>query len=305
MSSLLHPELHKQSTLIPLTTGWTIGSVRDALRSCDQTRINRAVTPLYEKCVLPLERFADGLVRRGESVGMGVGKDGEDIAIEAFDKVFTLLVGESGDRIRDELHLLRILFRAARCVWIDSLRLPDVRHSLPESDLSHAAGDAAVSPGSDPSELLFGAGKTALVALRLLFTDGDRLARLLRQSGAGLRHYRQYQALALYELGERLRDDLEDATAGAESVIVRFWRQLSVEKICIRQQDWLRVETASGMCISEHLDPQTHLYELIRAAVETVCGANLQNRVKRHILRHEMGRLLTECGAEIERLGGV
>ncbi|MBC7809447.1 MAG: hypothetical protein H7145_25210, partial [Akkermansiaceae bacterium] len=133
--------------------------------------------------------------------------------------------------------------------------------------------------------------------------DGEQLGRLLRQSSTGTRHFRQYQALALYELGERLRDDLSDATHEAEPVILRFWRELSVDKICVQRQDWLTVEAASRLCVDQVRDTKTHLYEPIRAAVESVCGADLQNRGKRHVLRHEMGRLLTECRTKIEELG--
>ncbi|MBC8137310.1 MAG: hypothetical protein H8F28_15630 [Fibrella sp.] len=302
MSSLLDSKPNTKTGLISLTTGWSLVAVRDALRSGDRAKIDRAVTPLYNRCVVPLSRFASNLLRKGEAIGLSVGKDGEDIAVEAFDKVFTVIVGDNGDRILDEVHFLRTLFRAARCVWVDALRLPDTRQSRPRSDRLERDSEPE-SPAPTPDEEIFGAGKTALVVLRLLFTDGERLGRLLRKSGAGTRHFRQYQALALYELGERLRDDLEGATREAETVVLRFWRQLSVETICIRARDWVLVETASGSCINTLPDVQTYLYEPIRIAVEVVVGADLQNRAKRYILRHEMGRLLTERGAEIETIG--
>jgi hypothetical protein len=250
----------------------------------------------------PLERFASGLIRRGEAAGLSVGKDGEDIAVEALDKVFTMVVGESGDRIQDEVHLLRILFKAARCVWVDALRLPDTQYSRSRTDIPKVIDETRAGSFAVEDEL-FGTGKIALIALRLLFQDGERFGRLSRTSAAGTRHFRQYQALALYELGERLRNDFEDAAWEAETVILRYWRQLSVDTICIRLSDWVRVESASRSSVDEPLDARTHLYEPIRAAVEAVCGADVQNRSKRQILRHEMGRILMKCRAEIESIG--
>lgn len=302
LSSLFYTEPHTRSTLIPLTVGWSFVAVRDALRSGDPARIERSVTPLYNRCKVPLGRFAGNLLRNGKSRSLNVGKDSDDIAMEAFGKVFTLVVGDSGTRIRDEVHFLRTLFQAARCVLVDTQRLPDSRHSRTQSDVSESS-EETVSLAPTLNEEIFGASKTALIVLELLFTDGERFGRLLRKSGAGNRHFRQYRALALYELGEGLRDDLAGANHEAEIDIVRHWRQLSVEKICIRERDWDMIEIASRSCVAQRLNTQTYLYEPIRVAVESVCGGDLQNRNKRHVLRHEMGRLLMESRTEIAMIG--
>lgn len=288
--------------MIPLTTGWSFVAVRDGLRSGERERIDRAVTPLYTKCMAPLQRFASGLIRQGEAAGLSVGKDSEDIAIEALDKVFTFVLSENGDRIRDEIHLLRILFRAARCAWVDALRLPDTQYSRPRTDIPKVT-DETLAVASESDSELFGTGKTALIALQLLFRDGGRVGLMSRKSGAGTRHFRQYQALALYELGERLRNDLEDASPEAEFVVLHYWRQFSVDTLGVRQSDWFLLESAVRSSIAVPLDLRTHLYEPIRAAVEAVCGADVQNRSKRQLLRHEMGRILMKCRAEIESIG--
>lgn len=302
LSSLFYTEPHTRSTLIPLTVGWSFVAVRDALRSGDPVRIEQSVTPLYNRCKVPLGNFAGNLLRNKKSRSLNVGKDSDDITMEAFGKVFTLVVGESGTRIRDEVHFLRTLFQAARCVLVDTQRLPDTRHSRPQSDVSEL-GEEAVSLAPTLDEEIFGASKTALVVLELLFTDGERFGRLMRKSGTGSRNFRQYQALALYELGEGLRDDMAGANHEAEDVILHYWRQLSVEKVCIRERDWFAIETASRSCVVEPLNARTYLYESIRVAVESVCGVDLQNRNKRHVLRHEMGRLLMGNRTEIAMIG--
>ncbi len=302
MSTLLPSESHSRSSLNALANGWSFVAVRDALRSGDGAGIDRAVAPLYRQCIAPLERFAANLIRKGEAVGLSIGKDSDDIAVEAFDRVFTLVVGENGGRIRDEVHFLRTLFRAARCIWVDALRLPDTRRSRPRSD-NPGMPDEPVSRSPLPEAALFGSGKTALVALRLLFTDSDRIGQLFRKCGAGTRHFRQYQALALYELGERVRDDLEDTDGEAGAAARRFWRQLSVGGIGIAPRDWSVLEAAAISCVAENPDAETRLYEPIRVAVRTVCGVDLQNRDKRYVLRYEMGRMLAACRTEIETMG--
>ncbi len=289
--------------LLALTRGWSVAGVRDALRSGDPAAIERETAPLWKGTIGHLTRFADALIRRGAARGIGMAKEDEDIAIEALDKVFGLLVSENGDRVRDELHLLRVLFRAARCAFVDSMRLADNRLSSPRESVP--ASTAGRDAGTTADMVLFGSGKSAFAVLHLLFTDGERFGRLLRKSRSGVRHSRQYQALTLYELGERLRDDLQDGSAAGRSAATRFWRRVARSEIGIAEVTWGTVESAACSSVGDSPDAATQLYETIRVAVLDTTGADVQNRNKRYVMRHEMTRFLTKCRFDLEKAGSL
>ena len=301
MSSLHPPEPPWESNFTAFTKGWSLNAVRNALRSGDKVAIERDVTPLYTHSLKVITRFAQKLVRKGESTGLNINKDSEDLAYEAFDKVFRLIVGASGDKIQDEQHLLRILFGAVRCLWVDALRLPDTQNIRNKSE--EVFGTERVSDLTTPELAILGKDKTALIALRILFTQGELFGRLLRKSKVSARHYRQYQALALYELGERMRCDLLEVETKARPAIVRFWRRFAQDVIQISSENWDALEFAVENGLAELLDTETHLYDSLRAAVKTICEADLQNRIKRHVMRHEMGRFFARCHTELERIG--
>ena len=302
LSSLSTPESGWKSPLPVFTGGWSLNAVRNALRSGDRTAIERDVTPLYTHSLKIITRFAQKLVTKGERTGLNINKDSEDLAYEAFDKVFRLIVGVNGDKIQNEQHLLRILLGAVRCLWVDALRLPDTQRIRLQPS-SKIFGSEPVSNLPTPELALFGKDKTAFVALQILFLQGEQFGRLLRKSKVAARHYRQYQALALYELSERMRSDLLDVEIEARSAIVEFWRHFAQDVIGLSPQKWQLLEFAVTSSLVEFVDTETYLYDSLRIAVKEICEADLQNRIKRHVMRHEMGQFFTNCHAELERLG--
>ena len=297
----------------PLAGGWSLTRLRDALHSGDASALNAAATPFYDVCCGPLLRYCDSLLRRAMAAGVAPALDGADLAMEAYQRTLQLLRGEGGKRIRDESHLIRVLYRSARYACADALRLPDTRYSRPQSDgmTTGRGSDGAESDSAhvrSPEESLLESGSAAVAAISFLFSDGEGFARMMRESDASLRHYRQYRALALYEIGDRLRDDLiitggkMTTTSGGEAAL-RLWQRFVKELFALPAEDWTIVEQGAIKSVTETVEEEGGLYPSLRDAVNAVCGTNLRDRAKLSVLRHEMGKLLQRRGTELWERG--
>ena len=269
-----------------LTNGWTLVALRDALRSGDESKINRAVAPFYSVCVPAVERFARMLMRQSLNRGRGTGKNEDDLAVDAVERVFDLLTGDGGDRVKNELHLVRILFRTTRFVWVDALRDGERHPTVMSGD--DFAGKVAVTTGADND--LWAFDLPAFAAIRLLFSDGERFVRRMKKSKAGERGVAQYRALVLYEIGEKLYDDIADAVPETHSIVRGYWRRLAVGEFCIAPALWQAVEDAATVSDAQGVCETTLLRESLRRAVLAATGADIINRGKRHVLRYEMAR---------------
>lgn len=273
-----------------LASGWSLSRLRRGLLSRDPALLEPAANDLLGVVYLTMVRHGERMLAAGARNNSRPATGAEDLAMEATERTFALLVGKHGDGVCDESHLVRILFLAVRSAYADALRLADNRLSEPES-VRFMPGERERDETADGTKLR-DAGVTGISALRLLFVDGECFAAIMKECGAGSRHFRQYRAFALYETGAMLADDLlGDGNAA------RFWARFAVEQVCVPEPIWACVEAAARDYRGE--THETGLVRIVANAAQTATGGTLQNRAKVQVLRHEVGQLRARRGAQI------
>ena len=273
-----------------------VAALRTALRSApdsrggDQRAIEAAASPLIDAFFERLLRFCNRLTR---SAGCGAWLEGEDLAILAWEKMLRYLTGPGGDRVKDDQHFERLLMTAARSCFLDVLERRSHENCIEldapvgengESSLRRV--DLLPDTRATAEELLLPKDSSYLKLVEELFSDEESFRKTYRQKNQ--RHPRNYKALVLYQLGAHWREEvggrsIEDPQLAA---LIRHY----VKLLGVPEDLWEQVERAA---MTAETEARGSYFPDLLAAVNTVCGTNLNDRGTLAVLRHEMNRFAT------------
>ena len=245
-----------------------------ALQGRQSLRVLSSSTPLVQRCLKLTVIRCERLVA---SVGGGLGVEGADIALEAWERVLRRLA--SGSLVvADEHHFERLLMRAVRNCFIDHLdrnnRFPLSPRSRsgepPMPDVENcAARETAVG------DLLLGANSERLRWVERLFLWDD--AQWARRGPLRLRRSpRQYRALVLFHLADMVR--AEESERGA--ALVDRYAQL----LAVAPEVWEPVVTVARRPAVTDAD--------VLAVVNEVCRTSILDRSVLSVLRYEFARAI-------------
>lgn len=290
------PTIPEEQTQATPTTNF-VADLRDALRSrrrADESdapawerrrqalAVERAATPLLVRCSERLLRYCARLARGAPRAGL----EGDDLALHAWEKLMPYLQAPDGDRVRDDAHFERLLFRAAQTHLLDALDRPAAREPLAELDAPSARGEPPVQrchPDPAPDELLLPKDSRYLRLVEELFDNAERFRRTYRQTNQ--RHPRNYQALVLYQVAAFWREEAGGGGAVPDASFVRAVRHW-VGLLGIPEATWNLIEQAARRNDSANDGLCPHLLRAVNAST----GANVQSRATLAVLRHEMNR---------------
>ncbi len=257
-----------------------------ALQGHESRRAATLAAPLVAHCLGRTVRRCERLVG---SVCGNLGVDGEDIAMEAWERVLRRIATGSLV-VTDELHFERLLMRVARHCFLDHLernrRFP-LPIPLPTTQI-HDSPTAMGVRNSAEADLLLGANSEHLRWVERLFRWPDHRWALIEPRPLR-RAPRVYRALVLFHLGEMVRGDTSETQSG---LVRRFARLLDIP-----DQLW---EPIYDTAVAPGTDETTLL-----AAVNDVCGTQIADRATLSVLRYEFARAVEGKQPAIPRVDAL
>jgi len=257
-----------------------------ALQGHESRRAAALAAPLVEYCLGRTVRRCERLVG---SVSGTLGVDGEDIALEAWERVLRRIASGSL-AVSDEAHFERLLMRVARNCFIDHLernrRFP-LTVSLPTTQVQDSSAGMTIRNTAE-TDLLLGANSEHLRWVERLFRWPDHRWALIEPRPLR-RAPRAYRALVLFHLGEMVRSDDSESRLG---LVHRFARLLEVP-----DDLWQPICDAASAPASDDT--------ALLAAVNDVCGTQIADRATLSVLRYEFVRAIEGKQPPIPRYDAV
>ena len=263
------------------------------LSEVSQSVVDAIARPLVEQCFVSLLTYCD---RIAYSARNQMTLTGDDLAQEAWRKLLEYLKGSNGDRIKDDAHFERLLRCAAKTVLLDAIKkakrnavvsLDEPRQGDFESDGVERIRDTAPTP----EEWMLPTSSHSFLLIQMLFKTPERFHARFRQKNQ--RHWRQYQALVLYQMAELYR------TAAIEippdSLQMEQIGQF-VELLGIPEGQWSQIETITRADAVANAKPTEGIHVAVLAAVNSVCGTKITQRKTLITYRAEMNKFVELSG---------